>query len=127
MFVRYQAPIPNRRGNYTGVFGLANGLALTGKLSTTEYAVFRAGNDWFNHAYPDPSNSQPDVYDPRLNPQAAAWFKVTATHLLDRIEPYLELLKRHHLACVKVISDNPGHIIYEDEVQVVVVPRSAIM
>ncbi|WP_449373587.1 hypothetical protein [Arthrobacter psychrolactophilus] len=60
-----------------------------------------------------------------MNPLAAAWFKDTATHLLERIEPYLEMLMRHDVQVVKLISDDPGQVIYEDEVQVVVVPHKA--
>lgn len=125
MFVRYQAHVPNRRGIHTGVFGLANGLAHKGKLSDIERAAWRDGNDWFNLAYPDPSESNSGVYDPQVNPQAAAWFKDTATHLLERIEPYLEMLRRHGVPFVRLVSDDPGQIIYEDAVQVVVVPYKA--
>ena len=105
------------------MFGLANGLAHSGKLSDTEWATWRSGNDWFTAAYPDPSKSNPAAYDPQLNPRAAAWFKVTATHLLERIEPYLELLKRHDVQVVKLMSDDPGQIVYEDKVQIVIVPH----
>lgn len=125
MFVRYQAHVPNRRGIHTGVFGLANALAHKGKLSDIERAAWRAGNDWFNLAYPDPSESNPGVSDSQVNPQAAAWFKETATHLLERIEPYLEMLRQHGVPFVRLVSDNPGQVIYEDEVQVVVVPYKA--
>ncbi|MGP5015800.1 hypothetical protein ACTXJX_18585 [Glutamicibacter ardleyensis] len=94
-------------------------------MSDTEWATWRSGNDWYNAAYPDPCNSNPGVYDPLVNPHAAAWFKDTATHLLERIEPYLELLKRHDVQVVKLISADPGQIIYEDTVQIVVVPHEA--
>ena len=125
MFVRYQARVPNHRGIHIGVFGLANGLALEGKLSDTERAAWRAGNDWFNLPYPDPSKLNPGVYDPQVNPQAAAWFKDTAKHLLERIEPCLEMLMRNDVQVVRLVSDDPGQVIYEDEVQVVVVPHKA--
>ncbi|PQZ96348.1 hypothetical protein CQ018_03530 [Arthrobacter sp. MYb227] len=126
MFVRYQAHVPNRQGLHTGVFGLANGLAHGGKLNDEERTAWRAGNDWFNLAYPDPSDSNPSVYDPQVNPQAAAWFKDTATHLLERIEPYLEMLRRHDVQFVRLISEDPGRVIYEDAVQVVVVPHMTV-
>ncbi|WP_223261585.1 hypothetical protein [Glutamicibacter arilaitensis] len=60
-----------------------------------------------------------------MNPGAAAWFKGTATHLLERVDPYLEMLKRHDVQVVRLISDDPGKIIYEDSVQIVVVPYQA--
>lgn len=105
------------------MFGLANGLAHPGKLSDTERAAWRTGNDWFNLVYSDSSKSNPGVYDPQVNPQAAAWFKDTATHLLERIEPYLEMLMRYDVQFVTLFSEDPGLFIYEDAVQVVVVPH----
>lgn len=125
VFVRYQSQLPHQRGIHVGVFGLANGLAKAGKLSDSEWAAWRAGNDWFNQAYPDPSVSHPEVYDQAVNPHAAAWFKATASHLLERVEPYLELLNRHEVRWVKLFEKDPGRIIYEDEVQFVVVPHEA--
>ncbi|GGL81983.1 hypothetical protein [Glutamicibacter protophormiae] len=123
MFIWYQSSVPNHRGIYPGIFGLANTLANNGKLSDTDWATWRSGNDWYNAAYPDPCKTNPAVYDSQVNPHAAAWFKDTATHLLERIEPYLELLKRHDVQVVKLISADPGQIIYEDTVQIVVVPH----
>lgn len=122
MFVRCQARRPNSHGTYPGVFGLVNGLALGGNLSEMELAAWRDGNSWFNAAYPDPSKSVPGIYDPELNPQAAAWFKDTATHLIERVEPYLEMLRQHNVEFRKLVSNDPGIIVYEDSVQVVVVP-----
>lgn len=107
------------------MFGLANGLAHGGKRSDDERAAWRDSNDWFNLAYPDPSESNPGVRDPQVNPQAAAWFKDTATHLLESLGPYLDMLRRHDVPFVRLASDDPGQVIYEDAVQVVVVPHKA--
>ncbi len=123
MYIRFQSPVAGRRGVHTGVFGLANLLARSGQLSGVEYAGWRAGNDWFNSAYPDPSQTDQTIYDAAINPRATAWFKPSATHLLDRIPPYLELLRSHGVDCVRVEARDPGHVIYEDEVQIVVVPH----
>jgi len=81
------------------------------------------GNDWYNAAYPCPSATQPTVYDRQLNPGATAWFKASAAHLLARIPRYLEILSAHGVACVRVESGDPGRVLYEDAVQVIVVPR----
>lgn len=125
MYIRFQSPHPGKRGVHTGVFGLANGLGRSGALNAEEHATWRAGNDWYDAAYPDPTTSDPSVYDQSINPQATAWFKNTATHLLERIPEYLELLQAHGVECERVDSDAPGRIIYEDEVQIVVVAHDA--
>ncbi|MCR2802063.1 hypothetical protein QNO21_00810 [Microbacterium sp. zg-Y818] len=125
MYVRFQSPRPGKRGVHTGIFGLANGLARGGHLTAEEHADWRAGNEWYNAAYADPTDADVGVYDESLNPQAAAWFKGTASHLLERIPRYLEILHAHGVECCRVEADDPGRIIYEDEVQIVVVPHDA--
>jgi hypothetical protein len=123
VYIRFQSPTPGRRGVHTGIFGLANVLGRSGVLSEVEHADWRAGNDWYNAAYPDPTDRDPMVYDETVNPRATAWFKDSAIHLLERIPPYLEILRAHEVACVRVDAVDPGRIIYEDDVQVVVVPH----
>jgi len=123
MFVRFQSPVPGKRGVHTGVFGLTNGLGRSGRLSPEEHAAWRAGNDWYDAAYPDPTATDPTVYDVTLHPRATAWFKETATHLLERVPPYLEILRTHGVPCVRVEAADPGRVIYEDDVQVVVDPH----
>ncbi|MFE7582432.1 hypothetical protein ACFU5Y_12855 [Streptomyces gardneri] len=122
LFVRFQGTVRGPRGNFPGVFALANGLAREGRLSGDEYTFWRTNNDWYDANYPDPSSTDPHVYDHDLHPGAAAWFKTTAVHLVDRVAGYLDLLAAHGVACERVESSAPGRIIYEDDVQVVVVP-----
>ncbi|MGW1788082.1 hypothetical protein ACWCO0_27200 [Streptomyces tubercidicus] len=121
-YVRFQGTTRGPRGHFPGVFALANGLAREGKLSDEQYRFWRAGNDWYDANYPNPSHTDPNVYDPDLNPGAVAWFKATARHLIERVDGYLEILAAHEVACERVESTAPGRVVYEDEVQVVVVP-----
>lgn len=123
MLIRFQSPTPGKRGVHTGVFGLTNTLGHRGLLTPREHAVWRSGNDWYEAAYPDPSDVDPTIYDAAVNPRATAWFKDTATHLIERVAPYLEILEAHGVECVRVDAADPGRVIYEDHVQVVVVPH----
>jgi hypothetical protein len=77
---------------------------------------WRKANDFYDTAYLTPDKW---VF---ATPAAQAWFKCTATHLLSRIEFYLDLLYRHDVPCRVVYSTDPGTVIYEDGVQVVVIP-----
>jgi hypothetical protein len=122
-YVRFQSPSPGKRGVHVGVLGLTNTLGRAGELTPDEHATGRAGNDWYNRSYPDPSDTDPSVYDDVVHPRATAWFKCSASHLLDRIPPYLAILAAHGVACERVESPDPGRIIYEDDAQVVVVPH----
>ncbi|MFD5647400.1 hypothetical protein ACFWIP_37885, partial [Streptomyces anulatus] len=106
-----------------GIGALAPGRAGDGRLTAEPHGFGRAANDWYDAAYTDPSRVDPAVYDPGVNPGAVAWFKGTATHLLDRIPGYLALLAAHGVPCERLESADPGRVVYEDEHQVVVVPR----
>lgn len=122
-FVRYQATQLNTRGIYVGIFGLANGLASNGRLSDGDYQWWQNANAWYDVAYPDPNLVDPTVYDRTHSPQAQAWFKTSAVHLLDRIPGYLNLLDRYGVQWEELRSPTPGHVLYEDDVQVVVNPH----
>ncbi|WP_282692601.1 hypothetical protein [Streptomyces sp. CC208A] len=121
-YVRFQSPHRNGRGHFTGIFGLINTLAREGRLSEEQELFRRSNNSWYDAAYTDPSTVGPSVYDHEINPGAAAWFKSSATHLLARIPGYLEILEAHGVDCRSLRSADPGRIIYEDDMQVVVVP-----
>ncbi|MFI6502019.1 hypothetical protein [Nonomuraea typhae] len=99
-----------------------NSLASEGELTETEEEFRRRNNDWYNANFTNPSDMAPTIYDRALNPGAAAWFKGSSVHLIDRVRGYLEILDAHDVPCVRVESSDPGRVIYEDADQVVVVP-----
>lgn len=121
-FVRYQSAVPNRRGAWPGVFGLANGLASDGRLTAEDQAWWAAANARATAAYTDPSTVDPDCYHPVANPGARAWFRHSATELLELTSGYLDLLDRYELPWVELRTSTPGRIVFEDHVQVVAVP-----
>lgn len=120
--VRYQAALPDRQGRLLGIFALVNGLARKGALTPAQHLFRRLGNDWYDANYTDPTTVDPSVY---RRPRAVAWFKVEATHLLDRVPGYLALLDAHGVRWERLESDDPGRIVYEDADQVVVVPHAS--
>ena len=122
-YVRYQATHPNHRGTYPGIFALANGLASSGILSAEDWAEWRRANDRADAAYLNPTTVDASVYDRVINPTAQSWFKSTAKHILADLHFSEELLRRHHVEYRKLHSDDPGTVLYEDEVQIVVTPR----
>ncbi|MBT2555368.1 hypothetical protein [Arthrobacter sp. ISL-5] len=122
-FVRYQATAPNGRGSYPGIFALANGLENSGKLSSEDWASWRCANNHYDAAYVDPSTVDESIYDRAINPLAQSWFKSTATHLLVGLDFYTDLLRRYDVEWQVLYSDDPGILLYEDDVQIVVTPR----
>lgn len=77
-------------------------------LSEEQERFRRANNDWYDAAYRDPSTVDPAVYDPEVNPGAVAWFKVTATHLIERVDGCLAILAAHGVPVECVRSADPG-------------------
>ena len=122
-FVRFHAATANARGTFPGLFALANGLASDGLLSEVDVAWLRRANDDAAAAYADPAITHPEVYDRALNPRAAAWFRASATDLVSMTQGYLDLLTRYGVDWVESRSDDPGRVIYSDDVQVIVVPH----
>ena len=122
LYVRYESPSPNAHGRHLGIFALANGLACSGQLTDIDRAWWRTNNDWLDVAYPDPASVDPTLFDNSAHPVVNCWFKATARRLLDRIPGYLDLLDRYGVAWIERTSTNPGTILYEDDVQVVVAP-----
>ncbi|MFD9893917.1 hypothetical protein ACFWY9_31605 [Amycolatopsis sp. NPDC059027] len=123
MFIRYQGTTADDRGVFPGIFKLVNGLAKAGKLTAQQEAFRRENNDWYDAAYTNPTDVDPSTYDWNHNPGAVAWFKPTATHLLARVDGYLEILSTHNVPYERLESDTPGKIVYEDAHQVIAVPR----
>jgi hypothetical protein len=99
-----------------------NGLARDGRLQDEELAWLRENNARYDASYTDPSTINPLVYDRTVNPGATSWFRADAVHLTDRIGGYLDLLDKYKIEYERVESSNPGRVLYEDEVQIVVVP-----
>lgn len=119
-YIRFESAVENWLGFRTGIFGLANGLAHSKAFSEKEWSWWRANNDWYNNAYTDPASIDATLFD---NGLATCWFKDSAQHFLERVSGYPALLDRHGILWAKRRSQNPGQIIYNDDVQVVVVPH----
>ena len=123
-YVRFQSAAPNRRGTFPGVFALANGLRLSGRLSAEEGEWMDAANERGAAAYADPRSVDPDCYDRVRNPGARAWFLASATDLLVFSADYLALLDRHGVPWQELRTRTPGRIVYADDVQVIATPHT---
>lgn len=119
-YLRYESAVANGQGRHLGIFALANGLARAGRLSVADWAWWRDNNDWFDAAYCDPATVDPTLFDGSV--PVSCWFRSSASHLLDRVPGYLDLLDRYQVGWVERRSEYPGQIRYQDDVQVVVTP-----
>ncbi len=124
-YLRYEADRASPGKSPTGIFGLANGLARSGRLTPADRTWWRAANDWYDAAYPDPGTVDPTLFDKTVNPVVSCWFRESATHLLAKVPGYLALLDRYGVRWVERRSQDPGVILYADDVQIVVRPHES--
>nr|WP_218883806.1 hypothetical protein [Allobranchiibius huperziae] len=101
---------------------MANGLAKEHLLRSHDAEWLRSANARASAAYADPSLTGSGCYDLDRFPGARAWFKATATHLLEMTGEYLELLDRYDVPWVELRTTHPGRVVYLDDVQAVAVP-----
>jgi hypothetical protein len=94
-YLRYESAAPNALGAHPGIFGLANGLARSGRLWAADGAWWGATHDWYDAAYRDPAIVDPTLFDKARHPWATCWFRASAEHLLCRVPGYLALLERY--------------------------------
>lgn len=122
--IRYETDMGHGRrpGVRLGVFAAVNTLARRGLLTPEQEAYRRANNDWYNGNIPLPTDALPTLYSDEI-PLAAAWWKVSAAEPLARIPGYLAILDAHGVAWCARTGEDPGVVLYEDDVQVVAVPR----
>lgn len=78
-------------------------------LTPEEETYRRLNNAWYDNAYPDPAVASADAY---ADPLAAAWFKSSATSLLEHVPRYLSILTSHNVAWERLTTDDPGRICY---------------
>jgi hypothetical protein len=123
LYVRFQATDANQRGTFPGVFALVNGLAAAGKLTPAQESFRRSSYNWYDAHLVNPSHADPTVYDREVNYGAESWFKESATDHIAQVTGHLEILALHGVGYDILRSTDPGTVVYEDDHQVVVLPR----
>jgi hypothetical protein len=93
-----------------------------GELSVADIRWWQQANAFGDPSYPDPTSVVSDVYDRVRNAGAEVWFRTTAADLVGHARSYVRLVERYGVVCVERRSSSHGTIVYEDDVQIVVVP-----
>ncbi len=119
-FCRFQAAYCGRLGVEVGLFVAVDHLRRAGSLSADELATYLDVDDWFHEHLPEPA-----FYTDGNSVGAVTWFKAPMPiDMAQRAESLMAILMAHDVAHEMVCSDDPGRVIYEDEFQVGVIPRS---
>lgn len=122
MFVRF---VVGSDGKYhkelTGIITEAQLLRERGVLTAEEDVRLEAAYLWFNEHVPVPPFSSR-----RLPKDAVAWFKHDAREPVAKMWDIVALLREHGTEVRLLRSPNPGRVVYEDQLQVVVVEWNRI-
>lgn len=103
-----------------GIFHAVLQLRERGELYTHEEKLHDSTREWFNENLEKPTRftaSKPPHY--RKPNKAISWFKHIATEHISRIRDLFRILENHGIAVQMLKTDRVGHIVYEDEFQIV--------
>lgn len=99
----------------TGIFTEARLLRDRGELTHEEEGRLAELYEWFNEHVPVPPFSTG-----RIRGDVVAWFKHDAGDPVTKMWNLAALLREHGVEVRLLRSMNPGRVVYEDQVQVVV-------
>ena len=98
-----------------GLFSAASDLYCSDGLPKYEVDALAELRDWFNVHLKSPFDYLPE--HPRYD-HSICWFKSVAREHLARAWELVSILERNGVFIWTVKSERPGHVYYEDEVQV---------
>lgn len=117
-FVRFVArAIDEDSGVEQGIFVAIHRLLDSSDLSDHERNRLIEHLAWFNDHLPVPK-----VFSGGSNKTAICWFKCDAKASMDHIWSAVQILKDYGVPITMITSAVPGHVIYEDQFQLVAQP-----
>jgi hypothetical protein len=119
MYIRFTLLGRNPGSNKkTGILVAANEFEESEFLSVEEHRELRQLLDWFNRYLPSPKE-----LDDIGNTRALSWFRPTAIEAINKMWELKKLLEAHDFHTEVHKTNDPGHIIYRDQMQVLAKPK----
>jgi hypothetical protein len=124
MFMRFVTPDLHEDSHQElGVFQAIFNLRDASALSNNQEVHLEELRTWFNENLDKPkkfTNAKPPYYRKRQN--GISWFKDSAKDHISKIWELVALLEAHDVRVEMIKTDQPGYVIYEDQLQIVAVP-----
>ena len=120
-FVVYEKD--DKSGKEKGLFSAMSDLLFKDSLYQYERDLEQELYAWFkkNLKVPRVLSAGSNHYK---NVNALSWFKSSTTEHIDKFLQYASILESHDIHVVRLVTDKPGTILYEDQFQVAAVPFS---
>lgn len=118
-YCRAQARYRGRLGVEVGVVVAVDHLRRAGELTADEVGAYLDIDDWFRVNLPEP-----DFYRDGNSIGAVTWFRSPIPpQMWRRTQSLMSILARHDVDHDMVFSDDPGTVVYADDVQIGVIPH----
>jgi len=116
--VRFIAPLvdPDSR-RFEGVFIAAYRLRNEGDMPSYQREELRSQLQWFSEHLP-----VPEPLSHSWNRGAISWFKCESKDCITRVWAMVQILEENGIVIRKITTEEPGHVIYEDDWQIVASP-----
>jgi hypothetical protein len=108
-------------GHRSGILASAYEIWRKGRLNRMEQAELRRLLDWFESSMVIPGRFTTSRH-PRAQETAISWVRASADEHVRRLRHLAAILSSAGVAVDELHTARPGHLVYEDEHQVVALP-----
>lgn len=124
MYIRFETELKFSNSSCVkGIFAAMGYAKRQGSMSLREHIWYIHVANWFNGSLMNPSCFEAPICN-SIRFKAQSWFKLGSTAHLEQSLSVVRLLRRHGIRVNIRLSAEPGNIVYEDELQIVVVPNA---
>lgn len=106
-----------------GIFAAMGDAKRKGSMNLQEHIWYINIATWFNKNLMNPSCFEQPICK-TIKFRAQSWFRLNTSEFLDRSLLVAQLLRKHGIEVHIRLSDDPGNIVYADELQIVVISNA---
>lgn len=123
LYIRFDTELKFNDSSCTkGIFAAMGEAKRKGSMNLAEHIWYINIASWFNRNLLNPSCFTEPICD-SVKFRAQSWFKCRYSEYLEKSVSVVQLLRKHGVNVNVTLTATPGKIIYEDELQVVVIPN----
>ncbi len=122
MYIRFDTELKFNDSSCTkGIFAAMGDAKRKGSMSLGEHIWYTNVASWFNSSLRNPTCFNRPICD-SVKFRAQNWFKYRNSEYLEKSFAVAELLRKHGISVNIRLAANLSNIIYEDDLQLVVLP-----
>ncbi|BFM22066.1 hypothetical protein R50076_31150 [Gilvimarinus japonicus] len=124
MYIRFETDLQFSDSSCAkGIFAAMGDAKRKGSMSLREHVWYINVASWFNFSLKNPACFERPICN-TIKFRAQSWFKLSVSEHLDKSLSVAQLLRKHGITVHVRLADEPGSIVYRDNLQIVVVPNA---